>query len=379
MRCPPLVLVLLVFAPRIVRCQGEGGSLVEKVHYGHEQRGVRDLRHWHRSPVPPPLPPPDAPSSPPPPLTNEEVVERSRHKWRTYTATVFGICFGVISVLTVCMCCITEAWKPDRVQESRVQESRGTGDEGLRRDIRALQAHLSIHTGSVQPPEQRKIHEAIRTLPVGRWVTDLDDPASTTSEAPQSAITSAPATSDKLLVALRPSTAERAKGRRPSAEADVHTNDATCAVCLNDFCAGDELRLLPCGHSFHLKCIDKWLQHARFAHYEKEPTCPLCNQPALPKPLPSTVPQPKPASSGANPRLASEPALAPPSEDPAAPSDTHPEAAHASGTCTRLLGRWPDDWPVLAAFLLIPSGIPTSPARVQPAWRPGATFPVLPV
>ncbi|GFQ03940.1 RING-H2 finger protein atl8, partial [Phtheirospermum japonicum] len=30
-----------------------------------------------------------------------------------------------------------------------------------------------------------------------------------------------------------------------------------CAICLADFTAGDEIRVLPqCGHSFHVGCID---------------------------------------------------------------------------------------------------------------------------
>ena len=32
-----------------------------------------------------------------------------------------------------------------------------------------------------------------------------------------------------------------------------------CAVCLTEFEEGDEVRVLPCGHIFHLDCCDKWL------------------------------------------------------------------------------------------------------------------------
>ncbi|KFK30303.1 hypothetical protein AALP_AA7G244200 [Arabis alpina] len=42
-----------------------------------------------------------------------------------------------------------------------------------------------------------------------------------------------------------------------------------CVICLSDFVAGEQLRLLPkCNHGFHVRCIDKWLtQHL---------TCPKC-------------------------------------------------------------------------------------------------------
>lgn len=44
---------------------------------------------------------------------------------------------------------------------------------------------------------------------------------------------------------------------------------ADCAVCLENFKAGDKCRLLPnCRHSFHAQCIDSWLL--------KTPMCPIC-------------------------------------------------------------------------------------------------------
>ncbi|XP_061346094.1 RING-H2 finger protein ATL8-like [Gastrolobium bilobum] len=44
-----------------------------------------------------------------------------------------------------------------------------------------------------------------------------------------------------------------------------------CAICLSDFAAGDEIRVLPqCGHGFHVGCIDTWLgSHS---------SCPSCRQ-----------------------------------------------------------------------------------------------------
>ncbi|CAI9098206.1 OLC1v1034815C1 [Oldenlandia corymbosa var. corymbosa] len=50
-----------------------------------------------------------------------------------------------------------------------------------------------------------------------------------------------------------------------------------CAVCLSEFNQGDEVRVLPgCAHTFHVSCIDKWLNLHR--------NCPLCRAETLPLP-----------------------------------------------------------------------------------------------
>ena len=50
-----------------------------------------------------------------------------------------------------------------------------------------------------------------------------------------------------------------------------------CSVCLATFAVGDELRHLPCGHEFHLKCVDAWLLGAAAASADRvSATCPLC-------------------------------------------------------------------------------------------------------
>ncbi|XP_051973242.1 RING finger protein 122-like isoform X2 [Xyrauchen texanus] len=45
----------------------------------------------------------------------------------------------------------------------------------------------------------------------------------------------------------------------------------TCAVCLEDFRTKDELGVLPCQHTFHRRCLVKWLEVRR--------ACPMCNIP----------------------------------------------------------------------------------------------------
>ncbi|XP_047331003.1 RING-H2 finger protein ATL73-like [Impatiens glandulifera] len=50
---------------------------------------------------------------------------------------------------------------------------------------------------------------------------------------------------------------------------EMEIQGTECTVCLGEFMAGEEVRVLPkCKHGFHLKCIDKWIV--------KSSTCPTC-------------------------------------------------------------------------------------------------------
>ncbi|KAJ1950367.1 hypothetical protein EC988_004414 [Linderina pennispora] len=44
---------------------------------------------------------------------------------------------------------------------------------------------------------------------------------------------------------------------------------STCIVCIDDFVVGSRMRILPCGHNYHIECIDPWLT-------SKSSLCPLC-------------------------------------------------------------------------------------------------------
>ncbi|CAG8890990.1 unnamed protein product [Penicillium egyptiacum] len=58
-------------------------------------------------------------------------------------------------------------------------------------------------------------------------------------------------------------TAPEAKTEMPDA------GNFSCPICTDDFIKGQDLRVLPCNHQFHMECIDPWLMNV-------SGTCPLC-------------------------------------------------------------------------------------------------------
>lgn len=62
-------------------------------------------------------------------------------------------------------------------------------------------------------------------------------------------------------------------------EGEPDEEEPVCAVCLEDFETGQQVRLLACSHLYHRSCIDPWLQSSSNC-------CPLCKRevPSLPPP-----------------------------------------------------------------------------------------------
>ncbi|KAF9902411.1 E3 ubiquitin-protein ligase rnf13 [Linnemannia zychae] len=65
-------------------------------------------------------------------------------------------------------------------------------------------------------------------------------------------------------------------GPTPTAVQVSEDDSDACAICLDEFEDGDEIRSLPCHHEFHCDCIDPWLTR-------KSSTCPLCKFDCLPQ------------------------------------------------------------------------------------------------
>lgn len=50
-------------------------------------------------------------------------------------------------------------------------------------------------------------------------------------------------------------------------------SESKCLVCQCEYEDGEQLRRLPCGHCFHMSCVDQWLR--------TKDVCPYCRQPVL--------------------------------------------------------------------------------------------------
>jgi hypothetical protein len=62
----------------------------------------------------------------------------------------------------------------------------------------------------------------------------------------------------------------------PIASTTCSSKSEVCVICLDHFQPGDSLRVLPCGHAFHVHCIDKWLSGSHSFDTCYTTACPTC-------------------------------------------------------------------------------------------------------
>jgi hypothetical protein len=58
----------------------------------------------------------------------------------------------------------------------------------------------------------------------------------------------------------------------------ICSKEDICVICLEQFVNGDRLRVLPCQHSFHVGCIDRWLSGSHSFQECFTAGCPTCKK-----------------------------------------------------------------------------------------------------
>lgn len=135
--------------------------------------------------------------------------------------------------------------------------------------------------GRVRQSRARGIAKAmLDTIPVVKYGDKNDDVDATkhdvelnmdgaTQGSPRGDGTTEPTT--PVSESATPDGPERPTPTAPEAKKDESLSDTgnfSCPICTDDFVKGQDLRVLPCHHQFHVECVDPWLMNS-------SGTCPL--------------------------------------------------------------------------------------------------------
>ncbi|XP_053754028.1 E3 ubiquitin-protein ligase ZNRF4 [Panthera pardus] len=66
--------------------------------------------------------------------------------------------------------------------------------------------------------------------------------------------------------------AAQTQARRKARVRTFTRRNDLCAICLDEYEEGDRLKILPCSHTYHCKCIDPWFAQAA------RRSCPVCQR-----------------------------------------------------------------------------------------------------
>lgn len=62
----------------------------------------------------------------------------------------------------------------------------------------------------------------------------------------------------------------KSKYHRVSNDPNEKCKDSECSICISEYLNNEYYRTLNCGHTFHKRCIDKWIK--------KNNSCPICRE-----------------------------------------------------------------------------------------------------
>ncbi|KFY49578.1 hypothetical protein V495_00560 [Pseudogymnoascus sp. VKM F-4514 (FW-929)] len=199
----------------------------------------------------------------------------------TDTVVISLAILGILIVIIIVVVRYMNRMRPPVVSPASVQYQRRREEERYQKEIRSSlleSLHVIRYSMRLPPNEQSdsKVHYYARnSYPPRRQLQSTasgEKPGAVHAEAV--AIARANECKAETMV-NNPGTPDD-KIRMPLEEDALRNGDqsgsrdepASCSVCTEDFAESEKVRILPCGHIYHQRCIDPWLLDFRS-------TCPL--------------------------------------------------------------------------------------------------------